>query len=259
MKNLNYGKCLLVLPLFVVLLFSSSAGASEEGGAMPTWGADVDFRYNYIWKGMSFGKGLLVQPGLWISYKGFSAGVWNSLLAYDADAAGVHETDLYASGDWSNDDWFAGALFEYYIYYADLGSNSGGITLKGGRFLGDFVLSLEQYLDIIAAPGSYAGQLQTTWNHNLFDESLYLESSLKIGWGSADFHDYNAGVDKFTVTHASLAFKSFYYPWGPLYIGPQAELAVLVDPDIRDALGNLEWDVGLAIGFELGGSEGGDE
>ena len=41
-----------------------------------TYGAEADFNRQYVWQGVSYDRGFLMQPSAWISKNGFGLNYW---------------------------------------------------------------------------------------------------------------------------------------------------------------------------------------
>ncbi len=95
--------------LVLVLAFTGVSGAAA---ADATFGGD--FNSAYIWRGMTFNDGLVFQPSLNVSHKGFGINVWGNLDIDDYDGS-------LKSGEFSEVDMTLSYSFEIQKLSVSLG------------------------------------------------------------------------------------------------------------------------------------------
>ena len=176
-----------ILPIILSFLMSGVATADVE------WNASITSEY--IWRGMSQGKGAAVQGGLDVSSKsGFWAGAWVSNVDFDDNT--TYELDVYAG-------YSFGPVSVGYIYYAfpnntDKGYDSSEVNISAG--IGAFTLGANILAD-------------ADWDMEFGDEVYY---SIDTALGLSDkvdlnfhlgFYDYNIDDDE-TDYGLSIDFQS---------------------------------------------------
>ena len=176
-----------ILPIILSFLMSGVATADVE------WNAAITSEY--IWRGMSQGKGAAVQGGLDVSSEsGFWAGAWVSNVDFDDNT--TYELDVYAG-------YSFGPVSVGYIYYAfpdntDEGYDSSEVNITAD--IGAFTLGANILAD-------------ADWDMEFGDEVYY---SIDTALGLSDkvdlnfhlgFYDYNIDDDE-TDYGLSIDFQS---------------------------------------------------
>ncbi len=96
----------------ILILVLSIVGASGATAADATFGGD--FNSAYIWRGMTFNDGLVFQPSIDVSHKGFGINVWGNLDIGDYD-------NTLSAGDFSEIDMTLSYSFEIQKLSVSLG------------------------------------------------------------------------------------------------------------------------------------------
>ncbi len=109
--------------------------AAVPAAAQVTIGADAAFNSSYVWRGLSFTNKPVIQPDVWISAYGFTAGAWanvepssytgaSDISENGIDGAGIAEIDLWVdyARTTGNVNWKLG----WTIYTFD--TNNSGFT-----------------------------------------------------------------------------------------------------------------------------------
>ena len=176
-----------ILAIILSFLMSGVATADVE------WNASITSEY--IWRGMSQGKGAAVQGGLDVSSEsGFWAGAWVSNVDFDDNT--TYELDVYAG-------YSFGPVSVGYIYYAfpdntDEGYDSSEVNITAD--IGAFTLGANILAD-------------ADWDMEFGDEVYY---SIDTALGLSDkvdlnfhlgFYDYNIDDDE-TDYGLSIDFQS---------------------------------------------------
>ena len=123
-RQIHYRRFILSLlhVIAIIFIFVSAAKAEEEKPAMD---ATVSALNQYVWRGQEQTRnGVVIQPSLTASYKGFSINLWGNL-----DTNPYSRTDASYSGTWTETDFTlsysksfgiitAGAGYIYYGFSA---------------------------------------------------------------------------------------------------------------------------------------------
>ncbi len=111
MNKLKFVKNAFVKALMVlVMVFGPFALHAQD---KVEFGASADIVSKVLWRGQNYGN-VSIQPSGWVSYKGFSFGVWSSLGFTDEDVAEVDLSISYENGG------FYATITDYWCaYYGD--------------------------------------------------------------------------------------------------------------------------------------------
>ena len=245
-----------LLILWVLLSYSGLRGQESvtDSGKIPdhpvSWGMDADINTKYIWRGMTVNDGLMVQPELWTSYRGFTAGVWGNLTAWDRfGAVKGHEIDLFLTYDYNLGKLEVNHSLMFYFYPTQENvPNTGEFYLGLGYPIGDFKLVSVATVDIVTYPGAiyveHAIEYEKAWG-----DRFTLSTSAGLSWASGKFNAAYLGVDKTTINLATLNLDLTWVLWGPLYIKPHVQVNRFLNQDLATSAGaSFPWFTGLMIG-----------
>lgn len=71
--------------------------AEEEEEKTLSWGLDLDFVSKYIWRGINLNNDVSIQPNVWVSAYGFTAGLWFQVATEPLEDDNLEEIDLTLS------------------------------------------------------------------------------------------------------------------------------------------------------------------
>ena len=218
-----------------------------------TFTAEADFNSRYIWRGLAFSSGAVVQPSLAIGYQDFTLTAWGN---YDLDGTAKtprwNETDLNFGWSHEWEHWTFGATVQSYMYPHALHQPSTvEVALQGGYKLGEFEFSLRQTMDVAAYPGSYYGELVPTWRHEI-SKHLELSASVNFAWSTSEFTQAYAGVAAggSQLLGGEAALKWTFAP--RLSLRPHIGFSHLLNDAVRNSVQEPDfvWG-GVAITLEL--------
>jgi hypothetical protein len=116
----------LIASIGVWLLLVAGAAAQEQAppAAQPeaaeptvTWGGEVDFLSQYVWRGFQYSEGKVLWPTAWVSAKGFTASVF---FNYDPKwDPKWNEYDLTFTYERSVGRWTLAGTYTRYVYYEE--------------------------------------------------------------------------------------------------------------------------------------------
>jgi hypothetical protein len=108
---------LLFFALSCLNLYSVTPALKSDSVKAVTVSGNVDLMSRYIWRGLENGHAPSIQPGLSVSWKGFTLGAWG---AYKLTGEGGQETDFYLS---KNIAFVTIAVWDYWNFYDTAGFN----------------------------------------------------------------------------------------------------------------------------------------
>jgi len=231
-----------------------SEEAEEEEYSNITYGAEIDFASQYIWRGIELSDGVVLEPAAWIQAYGLYFEVWgNFVLNDEADQGEFNEIDLisYYELAWNNFTLEPG--FEAFLYHDADEPSTLELTIGFSYFIIDqFSIFTKHYFDVAEYEGSYFGTAGVGFERELESLPFYLDSSLKLGWGNSDFNEVNIEVSESALNVIIADLSVYYYPLEYLYLRPHIQFSALLDDDLRDAVDNPTIvSGGIAVGVEF--------
>jgi hypothetical protein len=88
----------------------SVVSAQSDSTSSFSFSANIDLMSRYIWRGQEYGQSPSIQPGLSLTWKGFTLGGWG---AYKVTGPGEQETDFYLS---KTIQFFTVAVWDYWVF-----------------------------------------------------------------------------------------------------------------------------------------------
>jgi hypothetical protein len=251
---------IIVLGLLVIILSGStpapcqSSGSKSAGSLMKqvTWAAETDFNTAYIWRGINYNSGLVVQPNVSASWKNFTATVWGNISAWDRkDISLKHEVDVNLNYSWSIGNLqIDNALMFYFYPNVEHWPPTGEALIALGYEMGDFRPFTNAYIDFL----TYAGSLYLEHGINYetaFSEKLSVSGSLLFGWGNGKFYDTYMGPVKTSANLFTFHADLTYVPFGSFYIVPHIDVSKTLNKEVTALIGKYPWYTGILIGMEL--------
>lgn len=244
-----------LLAVVAILLGPHLARASEsrarehEDDAGAGAGAEADARSRFVWRGVAWSRGPVLQPSAWASASGWSADVWcNVALAERRSLPSAVVASIERSIEWR-----ALRIAPRIVGY-DMPSPSHARTtaegeLSGAIDLDAFEIVSTHSFDVGAAPGAYFGTAGIAFEHER--GPLTLAISGDVAWASAPLYREYFARDAFGVYLAEAAL-SFRWDIGDvLYAAVRAEGSALLSPALRRASEPTLLSAGAAFGFDL--------
>ncbi|MEW6078448.1 MAG: MltA-interacting MipA family protein [Thermodesulfobacteriota bacterium] len=183
-------KTLFYLAAVVVLMTGGQALAAEATGA-------IDVNSAYVWRGITFNDGLVVQPSIDVTSGGFGINVWGNYDVGDYDNTlddnEFSEIDItpYYGFSLQNVEIELG-LAEYLFPAGEDGTRELYASL-GWPVLGGLSLGLAAYCDVDEVDGWY-GNLSASYGLDVTD-ALGVEVSAAAGLADTDFAEAYGGDD----------------------------------------------------------------
>ena len=216
------------------------------------WGFESDFVSQYVWRGIELSEGPVLQPSLWLSYKGATFSVWgNFVLSDEANQGQLNEVDFTLGYGFEYKNFFFGPLFLFYLYpHQDIAA-TGEVAPILGFQRGPFKLFTAQIFDMIAAPGAYFGVFGGSFERE-FHEKFSLKTSAGFAWANEAFNDANFEISKFALNLFVWNLELHWTVKDPLYLRPHLKVSILLDEDLRGSVEHADLiSGGLAIGIDF--------
>ena len=242
----------LLLTPFIYASDSLSVTSVEHSSF--SFGFENEFVNQYIWHGISYNKGFILQPSAWISTDNISFSVWGSITSYDVNSS-IKRNEVDFSIEYYNEfeNFELESSLGYYIYPKQ--DDSPPTAEANLKFLYSVIgtkLYTNLTFDILEYTGSFSGEVGITREINFNDE---LNISFDINASAANKKFNETYIDEY-YSHNSLNCISFslssnYYLTGSIYIKPHFEYYQILNSALRNISGNHLLNFGLLVGSEL--------
>jgi hypothetical protein len=253
-----FRKILDVGSLFILLNISGFAADSTEvvEDELPavSYGFENDFITQYIWRGISYNEGFILQPSVWIEYDGFTFYTWGSLTLNDKhNNPKNHEVDFAVQYTYQYEELFIEPSIAYYIYP---GQEEAPPTAEANLKLAYTLLEIEVYtnvcLDVLEYPGSLSGDIGL--KKSLFEnDDVNIFADISTGWANKKFNKTYVGEsdENDLFNFVRFAFEMEYYVSENIYLKPHAEYYYIFSPVLKSVSGNNLTNLGLLFGVEF--------
>ena len=249
---------LLILAVLSLILFAPRAAATQEVDQQEpeetvSFGVEVDFNRSYIWRGIRWNEGFLVQPSAWVSSYGFCFTSWANVVADEKDPdveTGLNEIDLILEYGITVGTVELTPSFTYYHYPEDDSYNSGELAINATLPVGPISLVTDQIVDVMEYSGAYFGDVGIEYEREISSE-LSFSSYLYLRWGSSKFNENYIGLSKGALNYTDLGLSFPYYLTEGLYLAPHAEVNFILDEELKDCLDENPFNFGLIAGYEF--------
>jgi hypothetical protein len=230
----------------------SASDSIKSDNKSITYGFETDINSKYLWRGIDYNDGLVIQPNLWVSYRNFTAGLWGNLTAYDRHhSTKHHEIDLLLTYTYSIGRFEIDHTVMLYYYPGQEDSPPTGEFYTGiGYPIGDFTLFSNITVDFLTYAGALYFEHGIEYERVLSDRFTLSTSGL-LGWASAKFNDTYIGLSKTTFNQLGINVDLTYKLHGPFYVKPHFQMNRIIDKELVPFLGKYPWFCGVLIGIEI--------
>lgn len=251
-KILDAGSLFFLLNISIFA--TDSTEVVEDELPAVSYGFENDFVTQYIWRGISYNAGFILQPSVWVEYEGFTFYTWGSLTLNDKNNNPKnHEVDCAVQYSYQYEKLLIEPSIAYYIYP---GQEEAPPTAEANLKLAYTFLETEVYsnfcLDVLEYDGSLSGDFGV--NRNLFENDVVNFSiDMSTGWANEKFNEtYIGESDKSDLFHfVRFAFEMEYYVSENIYLKPHAEYYYIFSPLLKSISGNNLSNFGLLFGVEF--------
>lgn len=253
----------MTLALEVICPLKAFARADEENpveeeaetAKVLSYGGEADFNSRYIWRGIKWSDGPVMQPSAWVDAYGFRFSVWGNFVINDEPNQGeFNEVDLILAyyKEWGR--FTIEPDFQYWFYpNQDESPSTGELSLKAAyNVIGPFSVFTRHSFDLAEFRGSYFGEFGLLFSAEFLDEKASFENTASFGWGTSKFNEAYIGPAKNAINVVNFGASVIYYPVKFFYLRPHMEVSVIVDDELSHALEKRTLiNGGLALGVEL--------
>lgn len=258
MRKIGGSILLAIVAVLSLISFDPRGAAAQEADQQESekavsYGFEADLNSSYIWRGIRFNEGFLVQPLAWVSAYGLTFTGWANVVASDKDPlveTGLDEIDLILEYGITLRTLEIVPSFTYYHYPEDQSFNSGELAIKAVLPMGPVSLATDQIVDVMEYKGAYFGDAGIEYEREINSELSFSAYSY-VAWASSKFNENYVGLSKSALNYVTLGISFPYYVTEKFYLTPHAELYSIVDAELREYLDKSPANFGLRAGFEF--------
>jgi hypothetical protein len=244
--------------LLLVLAFQPVLSAQElpEPSAEKSpfgFGAGADWSSRFMWRGLVFSQGSVLQPSVWAGAAGFTFEVWGDfVMSGDTNHHRFDEVDYTLSYERSWGAFSLLTLIRAYTYPNQPGlPSTREFTAKLGYTVRDFTFFTTQNVDVDEYSGAYFGEIGLAYARTLGKRAAF-ESTLTAGWGSPRFNEAYVGLREGAMNYASLEVSCRFDAGKGVYLKPHAGWSAVLDTSLRERVAAPDnWFAGIAVGWEF--------
>jgi hypothetical protein len=247
---------LLICALFTMVFFVNGQTNEDKSAKSDlsemTYGMDVDFNNKYLWRGILYNEGLIVQPNFWISCNDFTVGLWSNVTLHDIRGMEKsNEAELSIVYTYSLLGLNIENSFMYYYYINEPGSPPTGECYIGlGCPVGEFNIFTNITFDVLEYRGAFFIEHGISFEKTLVPE-ISITSSVSLNWATNKFNETYVGVSKTAMNFVSGNLAFTYSPTDAFYISPHIQVNKFLDKIIIEYLGKSSSYFGLTLGVQM--------
>jgi hypothetical protein len=205
---------------------------------------NAGFCDKYLWRGMTFDNGLLLQPEVVVTYKDFYVSSWGNVKMWDIATDTVHseEIDFILGYYHSFESFDIEAYISYYNFFNAPEINTTEINLGIYYPLSDFTLFARSAIDLQINRGGVYGEIGVDYEKELTDK-FTIFGTVMTSIGSKKFNEYyltpfgytENWKSSFNLAGCNLGVS--YSPFDKFSIDADFTLNINIDKDVIKALG----------------------
>ncbi len=252
-KNFIY--LLICTSLFPLSLVQAKIVESDTIASFQSelnYGLKSDFMSTYLWRGISYNKGFIMQPSVWVSKSDFTFEIWSNLTLHDIHGdVKRNEIDFILSYQylWGNLSLEPSAM--YYIYPKQEDSPpTGELGLTLSYQFGKFTLVNNFYCDVIKYSGAYFNESGISYEKEIL-QNTSLFAMISAGFASKKFNDIYTGALKSTVNLVTFNLALSYSLSEKITISPHIQFNRTIDRSVVELLGKTSHNFGVNFELEL--------
>lgn len=241
-------------PIVVSIILSTANFFPQEANGELNFTLESSAQSKYVWRGLIYNTGLIIQPGVTASYNNFNAQVWGSYTVNDLDDyIKRHEIDFIFWYDYEMEDFTISPSFSYYRYPGQEDSPPTAETnLEMSYPVFSTVLYTNICFDILEYRGSICGDFGLEMSL-IENEELNLSVNISAGWANKKFSETYMDVseDQEIFHYINCSMGMDYYLSEKIYIRPNLEYYYILSSLLKSISGNNLINFSLAVGVEF--------
>ncbi len=227
--------------------------ADDEADAKKiSWGYEADYNGKYVWHGIAYSQGAVLQPSVWATAGTATVTAWANRTLEAVDGASLNEVDYTLSWESNWRDATIEPSLQVYTYPGQVDSPSTAEAgLKITWPVGRFSLFTTQTVDITEYAGAYFGDIGMSYEKELHPNTG-MECSASLGWASAKFNETYIGPHISALNVASLDIGLTHTVKSGFYLRPHVSFTRILNGTLRDAVDDPDIvNLGIAVGMEF--------
>jgi len=234
----------------------------QESSKIFTYGAEDLFCSRYVWRGINYSRGAVMQPSGWLAAYDFNFNIWtNYVLNNEAYQGNFDEIDYTLTYTKTIKNLSLSPAIAIYAYPHTGTPVYAEFLLSASYPVSIVKVYTNQAVSIKGAGGAYYGEFGVIYEKNIY-QNLSLSLLLGFGIASSKFNDYNI-VDAAGIgwDHTAIDLVTFnvgvkYYPVDHFYLRPHITYSSFVQGSLRDFASNSghfadNLFTGIAVGFDV--------
>ncbi|MBM3329020.1 MAG: hypothetical protein FJY67_06045 [Calditrichaeota bacterium] len=211
-------------------------------------GGSLELNSRYVWRGLAWSEGVVVQPSLWIDLDRTSLELWvNWDPTPPVGPAVMNEVDLTLSRQLEIGRLELEPAISYYHYpHQDDSPPTGEIELTGCMNFDASALSVSVSMDYLEYSNAWTAS--AGWERWLSIEDWEGSIAIEAGWGAAQFNEAYVGVKRSRLLYTGISF-ALERAVGGWLLGGRIALTTLPEEAIRQL---VDEPTLIAIGLSVG-------
>jgi hypothetical protein len=251
--NIFLSALLLLMIPFKATAQQDSTSAGNQSTPPLSYGAEADLNSRYVWHGITYSEGPVLQPSVWLSKYGFTAMVWGNLAITDErQARRFNEVDLIFSYRFERKRVTIEPTVSFYFDRPVAQTDdppSGIASVKLSVPAGLLSVYTNQEVDFLSYRGAYFGDVGVALERQINGRTK-LAGDINLGWGSETFNRIFVGVPKRAFNVTGFDVSATYMLNDRVYLRPHFEFSYVLDHQLRGQLAApTRANAGLAIGI----------
>jgi hypothetical protein len=227
------------------------AGGDDDDEWALGAGAEASAQTRFLWRGVAWSRGPVLQPSAWGSAIGLTANAWCNVMLTQKGGAQPSAIAASIARDFA---WrslrIAPALHYYELPQARAPAKTAEASLDAELELDDFRLSTTHALDIANHPRAYFGTAGVAYEPEIGPFAISVATD--VAWASAAMNREYFRRDAWGLSLAEAALSARYDLTDEFYFVLHAEGSALVAPALRAAASEPALAAaGATFGFEL--------
>lgn len=212
---------------------------------------NADYNSVYLWRGLTFSEGSVMQPSVNFSYRNINLNIWGNVDFGNQYDQKLNEVDYALSYKISGKKFEIEPILQFYTYPKnEVGPSTGEFGVKMSLFAGEFTFFTSQNFDIVEYKGAYSGDISAGYEYNI-GKNHSLGAAIGLGWANSKFNEPYTGLAKGTFNSVFINMFSFH-SFGKVSVKPRLEISRIPDKEIRE----ITWkgtivNAGLSLGVDL--------